>query len=63
LNFPSFTDQAERVEKGLIAHDRAIAFGLDRLARFTERRLRIFPALAVWSMRHKRALARHGSSG
>lgn len=43
LNFRSFTDQAERVEKGLIAHDRAQEFGVARLARVTQLRLRIFP--------------------
>jgi hypothetical protein len=48
LNFRRFTDQAERVEKGLIAHDRADGFGLDRLARFTDVRLRIFPGTTIW---------------
>ncbi len=43
MNFRSFTDQAERVEKGLIAYDRAIAFGVERLARMTDIRLRIWP--------------------
>jgi hypothetical protein len=45
LNFRRFTDQAERVEKGLVAYDRAVAFGADRLARRSRTRLRIFPGL------------------
>jgi len=48
LNFENFTDQAERVEKGLISYDRGIHYGLDRLARTTDLRLRIFPGLAQW---------------
>ena len=56
LNFRSFTDQAERVEKGLIAFDRAIEFGPARLARFTHVRLRIFPGLAAWQSRLRPAL-------
>ncbi len=51
LNFRSFTDQAERVEKGMIAHDRAQDFGMPRLARVTQMRLRIFPGTTVWAMR------------
>tara|TARA_R110002033_G_scaffold4684_4_gene21998 strand:+ start:2500 stop:3273 length:774 start_codon:yes stop_codon:yes gene_type:complete len=43
MNFRSFTDQAERIEKGLIAYDRAIDFGPQRLARITHVRLRIYP--------------------
>jgi hypothetical protein len=54
LNFRSFTDQAERVEKGMIAHDRAQEFGVDRLARVTQLRLRIFPGTAVWAQRARR---------
>ena len=42
MNFRSFTDQEERVEKGLIAFDRAISYGPERLARFTDRQLRLF---------------------
>lgn len=48
MNFKSFTDQAERVEKGLIAYDRAVAFGVERLAMITEARLRVFPGIFVW---------------
>ena len=51
LNFRSFTDQAERVEKGMIAHDRAQEFGVDRLARITQMRLRIFPGTTAWKNR------------
>lgn len=43
MNFKQFTDQAERVEKGLIAFDRAVAFGLDRVSAITDLRLKIFP--------------------
>ncbi|MEM8796876.1 MAG: hypothetical protein AAGE61_15025 [Pseudomonadota bacterium] len=43
LKFKSFTDQAERVEKGLIAHDRAVEFGVDRILKITKIRLKIFP--------------------
>lgn len=45
MNFRSFTDQAERVEKGLIAYDRAIDFGPAQLVNVTNLRLRIFPGL------------------
>lgn len=48
LNFRRFTDQAERVEKGLIAYDRAIAVGAERLAAASEARLRRFPGTTVW---------------
>ncbi len=48
LNFRNFTDQAERVEKGLIAYDRAMSYGLERLARTTHVRLRILPGIAHW---------------
>jgi hypothetical protein len=51
LNFRSFTDQAERVEKGMIAHDRAQEFGVDRLSRITQMRLRIFPGTTAWTDR------------
>jgi hypothetical protein len=54
LNFRSFTDQAERVEKGLIAYDRAENFGVDRLARVTLTRLIIFPGTTVWATKLKR---------
>ena len=50
LNFRSFTDQAERVEKGLIAYDRAEAFGPGRLARATQLRLRVFPGTFAWAL-------------
>lgn len=50
LNFRNFTDQAERVEKGLIAYDRAEAFGPDRLARATQLRLRVFPGTFAWAL-------------
>lgn len=43
LNFRAFTDPAERIEKGLIAYDRAVQYGCARLARQTDIRLRIFP--------------------
>lgn len=48
LNFRNFTDQAERVEKGLIAHDRAVEVGYERLAQRTSSRLRAFPGMTVW---------------
>ena len=35
MNFKRFTDQTERVEKGLIAYDRAVAFGVDKLVRIS----------------------------
>lgn len=43
MNFRCFTDQAERVEKGLIAFDRAVDFGVERLAATTAWRLRVLP--------------------
>lgn len=43
LNFKSFTDQAERVEKGLIAYDRAASLSFEKLARRTSMRLKIYP--------------------
>jgi len=43
MNFRSFTDKTERIEKGLIAFDRAMEFGPTKLAEFTDMRLRIFP--------------------
>jgi len=55
MNFRKFTDQAERVDKGVIAHDRAVAFGLDRLADFTAARLRLYPGLHGLSFRRSRA--------
>lgn len=51
LNFRSFTDQAERVEKGMIAYDRARDFGVDRLSRITQMRLRVFPGMTAWKNR------------
>lgn len=51
LNFRSFTDQAERVEKGLIAYDRARDFGVDRVSRITQMRLRVFPGMTAWKNR------------
>lgn len=54
LNFKNFTDQAERVEKGLVSYDRAISYGLDRLARTTHIRLRILPGVAHWRMKRAR---------
>jgi hypothetical protein len=43
MNFRCFTDQDERVVKGMIAYDRAISFGVDRLANVSDVRLRIYP--------------------
>lgn len=43
MNFRSFTDQAERVDKGLIAYDRAVDFGIERVRDTTDFRLRLFP--------------------
>lgn len=43
MNFKSFTDQAERVDKGLIAYDRAEEFGVERVREITSIRLRLFP--------------------
>ncbi|MCI4645176.1 MAG: hypothetical protein MRY64_10370 [Hyphomonadaceae bacterium] len=40
VNFKQFTDRDERVEKGLLAYDRAVARGVDRLARTTTARLK-----------------------
>ena len=45
MNFRNFTDKEERVEKGLLAFDRAMAFGADELADVTGRRLKVFPGL------------------
>jgi hypothetical protein len=56
LNFKCFTDQAERVEKGLIAYDNGVNFGVERLVSFTDTRLRIFPGIAAWSRNIKRAV-------
>lgn len=47
LNFKRFTDQEERVEKGLIAYDRAVAFGLDRVTAITDIRLKILPGIPI----------------
>jgi len=51
MNFKCFTDQEERVEKGLIAYDRAIEFGVERLSGVTGARLKIFPGLSLWKSR------------
>jgi hypothetical protein len=51
LNFRSFTDQAERVEKGMINHDRAVEAGLAPLAGRTASRLRVVPGLTAWKTR------------
>jgi hypothetical protein len=51
LNFRNFTDPAERVEKGMIAHDRAVEVGLASLARRTASRLAVFPGLTAWKIR------------
>lgn len=51
MNFKSFTDQAERVEKGLIAYDRAVAQGLDRIARLSAARIKIYPGRAAFMKR------------
>lgn len=45
LKFKSFTDETERVEKGLIAYDRAVSFGVERLTTVTAIRLRILPGI------------------
>ncbi len=51
MNFKSFTDQAERVEKGLIAYDRAVAQGVDRIARLSAARIKIYPGRAAFMKR------------
>ena len=43
MNFKEFTNQEERVEKGLIAYDRAVNMGAERLYQSTDRRLRRWP--------------------
>ena len=58
LNFKNFTDQAERVEKGLLAYDRSVEVGVDKLARVSAMRLRIFPGLTRW--RSLKGLDLHG---
>lgn len=45
MNFRRFTDKDERVEKGLLAFDRAGAHGFGRLAKWTERQIVIFNAV------------------
>lgn len=57
LNFKNFTEQAERVEKGLVSYDRAMDYGLERLARTTHIRLRILPGVAHW--RQKSVMIAH----
>ena len=42
MNFRRFTDQEERVEKGLLAYDRAAERGFPDLARMTSRLIRLF---------------------
>ena len=37
--------EAERVEKGLIAYNRAVSFGVERLTTVTAIRLRILPVI------------------
>ncbi len=46
MNFRKFTDQAERLEKGLIAYDRAVDFDRARLVKITRTRLKILPGSA-----------------
>ncbi|MEP1442970.1 MAG: hypothetical protein ABJK39_08175 [Hyphomicrobiales bacterium] len=46
LKFQSFTDQTERVEKGLVAYDRAAQFGVSRVFKITKVRLKILPGFA-----------------
>ena len=43
MNFKNFTDQIERQEKGLIAYDRAVIYGVEKIFRSTDMRLKIFP--------------------
>lgn len=57
LNFKNFTDQAERVEKGLVSYDRALDYGLDRLARTTHIRLCILPGVVHWRQKAFRIAA------
>lgn len=45
MNFKKFTDQEERVEKGLIAYDRAVSYGVDKIAKISDIRLKILPGL------------------
>ena len=47
MNFRNFTNREERIEKGLIAFDRAMVFGPENLVTFTDARLRIFPGLSA----------------
>jgi hypothetical protein len=42
MNFKSFTDRDERIEKGLIAFDRAADLGFEQLAGRTARLIRRF---------------------
>ena len=55
MNFRNFTDQEERVEKGMIAFDRAVEKGLDRIAQTSTIRLKVFPGFAA--MRQNAGLA------
>jgi len=45
MNFKKFTDQQERVEKGLIAYDRAVSYGVDKIVKISDIRLKILPGL------------------
>lgn len=51
MNFKCFTDQEERVDKGMLAFDRAVDAGAEKLAVTTLARLRIFPGLYAWKRR------------
>jgi hypothetical protein len=47
MNFKNFTDPAERVEKGLIAYDRAVAYGIKKVFAITDVRVKILPGSTV----------------
>lgn len=55
MNFKCFTDKSERVEKGLLAYDRAVAMGLDRLAQVSAARLKIYPGRVQLKTRLQRS--------
>ncbi len=63
MNFRNFTDQAERVEKGLIAYDRAVAMGLDRIAKLSAARIKIYPGRAAFRAHPVPAIAETPSIG
>ena len=63
MNFRNFTDQAERVEKGLIAYDRAVAMGLERIARLSAARIKIYPGRAAFLKRPAHGIAEPSSIG